>query len=194
MTAGEQYFHYLRQRSRLGLWYRRYWLYPRLSKFLHGRVIDVGCGIGDFLAHRKGTVGVDINSANVEWCRRQDLDAYLMAQDVLPFANGSFDSAVLDNVLEHLNVPHPLLCEIRRVLQPGGTLVVGVPGTRGYASDRDHKVFYDEAALVSTMAALGFGLRQVFHAPLRSEWMNKRIRQYCLYGVFGNDGFLSQAN
>ena len=187
MTAGEQYFHYLRQRRRLGLWYRRYWLYPRLSKFLQGRVIDVGCGIGDFLAYRKGTVGVDINPANIKWCRIQGLDAQLMTQDVLPYADGSFEGAVLDNVLEHLNSPQPLLAEIRRVLRTGGILVVGVPGTLGYAADPDHKVFYDEAALVSTMGALGFGLRQVFHAPMRSDWMNKRMRQYCLYGVFGND-------
>jgi len=93
----------------------------------------------------------------------------------------------MDNVLEHLNVPHPLLCEICRVMQLGGTLVVGVLGTRGYDTDPDHKVYYDEAALVSTMATLGFCLRQVFHAPMRSDWMNKRMRQYCLYGVFGND-------
>lgn len=187
MTAGEQYFHYLRRRSRLGLWYRRYWLYPRLSKLLHGRVIDVGCGIGDFLTYRTGTVGVDINPANVEWCRLQGLDAHLMAPDILPFADGSFEGAVLDNVLEHLSVPHPLLGEIRRVLRPGGTLVVGVPGTRGYATDPDHKVFYDEVALVSTMAALGFGLRRVFHTPMRSDWLDKRLRQYCLFGVFEND-------
>ena len=184
MTAGVQYHNYLLQRSRLGLWYRRYWLYPRLSKFLHGRVIDVGCGLGDFLAYRTLTVGVDINPANVEWCRLQGLNAYLMAPDVLPFADGSFEGAVLDNVLEHLNVPHPLLGEIRRVLRPGGTLVVGVPGNRGYATDPDHKVFYNEVTLVSTMAALGFGLRRVYHAPMRSGWLDKHMRQYCLYGVF----------
>ena len=46
MTADEQYYHYLRQRSRLGLWYRRYWLYPRLNKHLRGQTLDVGCGIG----------------------------------------------------------------------------------------------------------------------------------------------------
>lgn len=187
MRADEQYFHYLRQRSRLGLWYRRYWLYPRLSKFLHGHVIDVGCGIGDFLVHRTGTVGVDINPVNVEWCRLHGLDAHLIAPGVIPVADDSFDGAVLDNVLEHLNIPYPLLVEIRRVLRPGGTLVVEVPGSRGYATDPDHKVFYDEVALVSTMAGLGFGLRRVLYTPVRSEWLDKHLRQYCLYGVFGND-------
>jgi SAM-dependent methyltransferase len=184
MKVDEQYYHYLRQRSRLGLWYRKYWLYPRLNKHLLGKTLDVGCGIGDFLAHRPETVGVDINPATVEWCRDQGLDAHLMAPDVLHFADGSFDSAVLDNVLEHLTAPAPLLREIHRVLRPQGTLVVGVPGQRGYTTDPDHKIFYDEAMLVSTPAAAGFALRQIFHTPLRSNWLDVHMRQYCMYGVF----------
>jgi SAM-dependent methyltransferase len=186
MTCSEQYSHYLRQRSRMGLWYRRYWLYPRLCAFLQGRVIDIGCGIGDFLTYRQATVGVDINPANVDWCRSQGLDAHLMKEDVLPFVDDSFDGAVLDNVLEHIADPRALIFEIRRVLHPRGTLVIGVPGAHGYTCDSDHKIFYDEATLVSTMVALGFGLQKVYHAPIRSEWMNKSLRQYCVYGVFVN--------
>jgi len=184
MTDDKQYYHYLRQRSTLGLLYRRYWLYPRLSRHMHGQVLDVGCGIGDFLIHRPGTVGVDINPANVEWCRHQGLDSHLMALDILPFSDSNFDNAILDNVLEHLVLPTLLLREIHRVLRPNGTLVVGVPGLRGYATDPDHKVFYDEALLVSTLASAGFGVQQVSHMPCRSDWLNSRMRQYCIYGVF----------
>ncbi|UCV28955.1 class I SAM-dependent methyltransferase [Ferribacterium limneticum] len=187
MTAPEEYFEYLKGRSRLGWLYRRYWLYPRLCRYLDGKTLDIGCGIGDFLNHRTGTVGVDINPATVEWCLRRGLDAHQMSPNVLPFQDVSFDSAILDNVLEHLIEPAELLKEIRRVLRPHSSLVVGVPGHRGYATDSDHKVFYDEATLVSTLAAAGFGLQRLFHMPLRSAWLNVRIRQYCLYGVFERD-------
>jgi len=184
MTENDRYYEYLKGRSYLGLWYRRYWLYPQLCSQVHGLTLDLGCGIGDFLSYRTGTVGVDINPATVEWCQQQGLDARLMLPDLLPFKEASFDSVVLDNVLEHLAEPKPLLAEIHRVLRPSSVLVVGVPGKRGYASDPDHKVYYDEVSLVSTMADARFCLQRLFHAPFRSKWLNMRIRQYCVYGVF----------
>lgn len=184
MMTPEHYFEYLQRRSWLGWWYRKYWLYPRLCRQLAGHTLDVGCGIGDFLRHRPGTVGVDINPLTVDWCQRQGLDARLMVPDRLPFEAASFDSAILDNVLEHLAQPESLLGEIHRVLRPQGILVVGVPGKRGYASDPDHKTYHDEGSLIATLSRAGYGVRCLFHMPLCSQWLNARMRQYCLYGVF----------
>jgi len=187
MTNSEGYFEYLKGRSRLGWLYRRYWLYPRLCRYLDGKALDIGCGIGDFVQHRSETVGVDINPLTVEWCRRRGFDVRQMSYNVLSFQDNSFDSAVLDNVLEHLADPVELLSEIVRVLRPRGSLVVGVPGRRGYMMDSDHKIFYDEATLVSTLASAGFHLQHLFHMPFKSVWLDSRMRQYCLYGVFERD-------
>lgn len=187
MTVQEEYFEYLKKRSRLGWLYRRYWLYPRLCQYLDGKTLDIGCGIGDFLKFRTDTVGVDINSATVGWCRRRGFDAYQMLPNAIPFPDDSFDSAILDNVLEHLAEPAELLIEIARVLRPGSSLVVGVPGRGGFATDSDHKVFYDEATLVSTLVTAGFRLQYSFYMPFRSAWLDVRMRQYCLYGVFVHD-------
>lgn len=149
--------------------------------------MDVGCGIGDFLRYRPGTIGVDVNPLTVEWCRQQGLDAQLMYSNQLPFKSASFDSVILDNVLEHLSVPTPLLHEIHRVLRPRGILLAGVPGLRGYASDPDHKVFYDPNLLVSTMAKAHFGLQHLFYTPFRAQWLDSHMRQYCVYGVFHSE-------
>jgi SAM-dependent methyltransferase len=105
MTAEEQCHRHLRQRNRLGLRYRPYWLNPRLDKHLQGQTLNVGCGIGDFLTHRLRTMGVNINPATVEWCHSQGLAAHLMETDVLPLDRSSFDRAVLNNDLEHLTAP-----------------------------------------------------------------------------------------
>ncbi len=184
MTDHKEYFDYLRQRSGLGLLYRKYWVYPRLSRALHGRVLDVGCGIGDMLAYRPNTTGVDINPHTVAWCRSQGLDVYEMVEDVLPFDKSSFQGVVLDNVIEHLYDPEKLLCEIHRVLEPEGVLVVGVPGLLGYASDSDHKLFYDEAKLVEALSKVGFTRSRMIHLPLPIPGIGRWLRQYYLYGVF----------
>ena len=184
MTEHQVYFEYLRQRSRFALLYRNYWLYPRLNKELHGHVLDVGCGVGDLLAFRPNTTGVDINPHTVAWCRSNGLDAHEMINDVLPFEDLLFQGAVLDNVLEHIADPRPLLSEISRVLVPRGVLVVGVPGKRGYAADSDHKIFYDEALLGEVFSHAGFARRRMISMPLPIPGLGRWLSQYCLYGVF----------
>lgn len=184
MTDSKEYFDYLRQRSKLGLLYRKYWLYPRLSKVLQGRALDVGCGVGDMLAYRPNTVGVDINPKTVEWCKTQGFEASLMEQDRLPFEDKSFDSLILDNVLEHIEQPSAMLVEINRVLVAKGMLIVGVPGTLGYSTDPDHKVFYTKEKLVETVTNYGFVVEDLFAMPLNLNWLDSKISQYCIYGIF----------
>jgi SAM-dependent methyltransferase len=180
------YFEYLKNRGRLGLAYRKYWLYPRLCRHLTGRVLDIGCGLGDFLRYRPDTIGVDVNPNAVSWCNSQGLRALLMQDGVLPFADHSFDAVVLDNVLEHIKEPQALLAEIKRVLKADGVFLVGVPGRKGYASDPDHKVFYNEQTLAQKLGESGFKNREFFHAPFKLKNFDNYIRQYCIYGVFVN--------
>lgn len=185
MGDHDEYFDYLRRRSRLGAVYRTRWLYPRLARRLMGRALDIGCGIGDMLVYRANTVGVDINPRTVAFCKARGAHAVLMRPDELPFADGEFDSVLMDNVLEHIPDPGCLLAEAHRILRTGGRLLVGVPGARGWASDPDHKVFYDEQMLRACMHAAGFDCVECFYTPLwRSGWLGRTLRQYCLYGVF----------
>jgi len=152
---------------------------------LKGNTLDVGCGIGDMLSFRPNTVGVDINPHNVAFCKELGHDVKLMMPDLLPFEETSFESVLLDNVLEHISKPTPLLAEIRRVLKPQGVVLIGVPGIRGQASDPDHKYFYDEAALSLYAKSNGFKVLKVFHMPMgRSLFLSSHIRQYCIYSVW----------
>ena len=105
----------------------------------------------------------------------------------LPFGDAEFEGVVLDNVLEHLSEPKPVLAEIRRVLSVSGTLIVGVPRRRGYASDQDHKIFYDGDALVATLGEAGFAVSKLLHMPMKSAWMDQNMPQFCIYGVFTRD-------
>lgn len=182
----KQYFEYLKTRSALGDLYRKFFLYPRISKHLHGRTLDIGCGIGDMLRHHPNCIGADINPYNVDYCLSMGSQAFLFKDDTLPVEDASFDSALLDNVLEHIEQPKNILAEIRRVLKPNGRLIVGVPGIKGFESDSDHKLPYDEEALVRIAEDANYKINGFFYTPLfKSPLLSRILRQYCIYSVWG---------
>ena len=182
MEDNKKYFEFLKNRSVLGRLYRKIYLYPKLSRLLNGRMLDIGCGIGDMLAFRPNSVGVDVNPFNVAFCKAHGFDALEMPFDQLPFADNTFDSVLLDNVLEHISNPTPLFCEIRRVMRQDAVLLIGVPGLKGQSSDQDHKVFYDEAKLSALAVQLGFDVKCLTHTPLvKSKILSRYLRQYCIY-------------
>lgn len=181
MKEYDDYFAYLRKRSKLGYLYRKFWLYPFVCRQVNGKVLDVGCGIGDMLKYHPGTVGVDINPATVNFCQESGLDAILMEKDRLPFSDEVFDSIILDNVLEHIETPLPLLAEINRVLKKNGILLIGVPGRKGYKSDSDHKIFYDEKALETVSLKSRFTIKKFFYLPIKFKILGSIMKQFCIY-------------
>lgn len=164
--------------------YRQFILYPAISKRLVGKTLDVGCGVGKFLKFRPNTIGADINPYNVDYCKKRGFNAVLIQEENWPFEAETFDSALLDNVLEHIPDPHSILNSIKKVLKPRGRLVVGVPGPVGFAHDSDHKVFYTEEKLIKLMKSEGFKCIDNFHMPLKSTFLENRIYQYCYYLTF----------
>ena len=115
MSESREYYEYLRKRSLLALVYRRFYLYPKLNAYLTGKILDVGCGIGDFVRSNPNVIGVDISPQCVSFCKSEGLDVHLMSSNRIPFDSNTYDSVVLDNVLEHLLQPHELLGEINNV-------------------------------------------------------------------------------
>lgn len=185
-ASSQQYFEYLTQRSVIGLLYRKFFLYPRLNHMLQGRVLDYGCGIGDFLRYRHNSSGVDINQYGVDYCKSRGLDVQLAKGGMIPHPESSFDSVILDNVLEHIppvDVDR-VIGEIMRVLQPGGRLLIGVPGIKGYAADCDHKRFYTETDVINLLSRYGASPVKTLHMPLRSKWATRHLSQYCVYISF----------
>ena len=181
-TPDQEYYEYLTKRSIHGYLYRRYVFHPRIIKYIKGKCLDVGCGIGDFVKHCPDCIGVEINDMLVEFCVERGLDVQLSQPDKLPFGENSFDSIMLDNVLEHLSDPSALMQEISRVLRIAGVLVVGVPGTKGYASDPDHKIFYDKELLIRTIECYGYELENILNIPLPG--LSNVLKSFCIFGVF----------
>ncbi len=183
----EEYYKYLTTRSKLSFFYRTNILYPAIDKHLSGKVLDVGCGIGDFLAYRtNNTIGIDINDFNLQYCKKNNHEVYKIENNTYPFSNETFDGAVLDNVLEHLVSPEITINEINRILKLNGVLVIGVPGKKGYTMDSDHKKFYEEKEMNELLLNCGFKNVKYLYPPLffKSDFVSNKMSQYCIYGVF----------
>ncbi|MFV2116177.1 class I SAM-dependent methyltransferase [Micromonospora sp. LOL_025] len=107
----------------------------RLSGDVSGRrILDAGCGSGPLSAalRAKGAVvtGFDVSAAMVDLARqRLGEDADLHVADLsapLPFADAEFDDVVASLVLHYLEDWSGPLAELRRVLKPGGRLILSV--------------------------------------------------------------------
>lgn len=183
----EAYCEYLQKRTLIGTIYHQRFLFPRICSFLHGNILDFGCGIGEFLKFRSDAVGVDINEYNVDFCKSMGLNAFVLKDDgKTPFESSSFTGVVMDNVIEHISLDKVDSCvaEVKRLLIPGGILVIGIPGMKGYAMDDDHQVFYTETSLNVLLQRHGFRRKSSFYMPLPWTFLSQYLSQYCIYVVF----------
>ena len=139
------------------------------------RVLDLGCGAGRFVAALRDAgaepVGVELAEAALERARANapGADLRLVADDgSLPLEHASVDLVWCSEVLEHVPDTAHLLLEVRRVLKPGGRLLVTVPhhGRLKAAADRAHAL---RGALRPARAAPA-----LLHAPLAGRHARAR--------------------
>ena len=106
-----------------------------------GRILDVGCAGGLFLAlaavyasdHNAGfnsrylPEGAAFDPGEADLARRISGVPVHRISDLAKLENTRYDGITLLNVLEHVNRPVELLRELRRLLRPGGALIISVP-------------------------------------------------------------------
>src|SRR6266480_4122500 len=111
-----------------------------------GRVADIGCGPGVFIRylckHATHVFAADIDEATLgrvkaRHRRNKNLHCVVALADCLPFMDGGLDTVLLLEVLEHLTDDSAGIREVRRVLAPGGKLVLSVPVPPGEMNETD---------------------------------------------------------
>jgi SAM-dependent methyltransferase len=95
------------------------------------RILDAGCGSGRNMVElaRHGTVtGIELSATSVELARERKVGEVVEGSLLeMPFESGSFDFGASLDVIEHLQDDVGALRELRRVIAPGGTLLITVP-------------------------------------------------------------------
>ncbi|OGY08594.1 MAG: hypothetical protein A2782_03240 [Candidatus Blackburnbacteria bacterium RIFCSPHIGHO2_01_FULL_43_15b] len=95
-------------------------------------ILDAGCGTG-LLAKKLqlfgNVTGVDISPEAIKYAKKRGVNARLASITKLPFKNATFDLIVSVDVLYHQKVENDrtALLELKRVLKPGGVLILKVP-------------------------------------------------------------------
>lgn len=146
------------------------------------RVLDLGCGLGDFaavLAERgEDVVGADVSEAALRLARSRHPGLELVrCGEELPFADETFDVVWAGEVLEHVQDGLGLLAEVRRILPPGGRLLLSTPDhgplrrlrlglsraafERNFDPRSDHVRFFTARTLRQTLEAAELGEAEI---------------------------------
>lgn len=104
-------------------------------KDVKGKVLDVGCGVGDFCEainfYRPDleVYGIDISKKAIEVAKTRVKNANFKVSDAqeLPFKDSFFDAVLCFDLIEHVRFPQKALKEACRVLKPGGIFHAHIP-------------------------------------------------------------------
>jgi SAM-dependent methyltransferase len=137
------------------------------------RILDAGCGGGgnlSLLTSYGSVTGLEPSAEAASRARSRDLGLIVEGTlEKLPFEEDSFDLAVALDVIEHLDDDVRGLAELKRVIAPGGHLLVTVPAYPRLWSYHDvvngHRRRYIRRTLVSAALAAGW-------TPLRTTYFN----------------------
>ena len=138
------------------------------------RILDVGCGTGAnllMLSKYGDAEGVDISEDALEFCRERGLEKVkLGAGEELPYEDGTFDLVTALDVVEHMDDDLAGLSEMRRVLRPGGRVLLFVPTFMflwGVQDDvSNHRRRYRLSELRRVLEQAGFEVERTTYANI----------------------------
>lgn len=142
-----------------------------LSGYENKRILDAGCSGGALLNHLRKEgfrrlCGVDKSRAAVASCRKKGIGAvYVCPAEKTPFGKNSFGAIIASDILEHIKDDFAAVREWKRLLKPGGMLLVFVPAFQFLWGPHDEANFhvrrYDKARLCGMLRKNGLEIERV---------------------------------
>lgn len=169
------------------------WQSRLIAKEIGQRVIEVGCGIGNFtetIVDREAVLGVDVDGGCVAQFRRRFADqSHLRAEvcdvsseEFLKLAEFEADSCIAINVLEHIDDDQKALANMASVVKPRGKIVLLLPAFSSLYGPIDrnlgHYRRYSQGSIRETAKSLGLTISKlnfVNFAGFFGWWMNARV-------------------
>ena len=182
------------------------------------RLLDLGCGDGNNLAwlsaFAERAYGSDYNLVRLVRAKARNPAATIFAADILDFPAeaGAFDLVFFNHVIEHIPDDMSALHTVKRILRPGGLLVLGTPNEGAWwwqwayrrdpqsRASTDHCHFYTGESIGAKMRQAGFELLDTHYMGWGPpDWkLDGRIRKYKLvddvFSVLGRTFMERQAS
>ena len=152
--------------------------YPR--RRVRGKVLDIGAGSGKYLRYLKeldwDVYGLEPSHRGVGFAHADGLTNVIHGSAPhIPFSDSMFDVVNLHHVFEHVEDPDPTLQAIRRVLKPGGEVIITVPNFSSLASRifgrywggidlPRHLFYYNAQSLRGLLQKHGFQVVETFYS------------------------------
>lgn len=107
--------------------------YVVAHQWVKGSLLEVGCGEGRgiewLVPHITTYAAIDKIASAIEKLKQRFPQGNFVSGNLppLPYKDGTFDSVVSFQVIEHIDDDHAFLAEIHRVLKPGGVALITTP-------------------------------------------------------------------
>jgi len=140
------------------------YLFNRFHMHSGDKLLEIGCGRGEFIQAFQN-LGLDCSAIDMADCKMDTavnipVQRVDVSKEPLPYKDNTFDVVYHKSLLEHLFSPEHLIKETRRVLKPGGSVVILTPDWRSqmevFYEDHTHVKPYDKTALQDLLKIYGF--------------------------------------
>lgn len=182
-----------------------------------GNFLDVGCGKGDFLRYAASKLpnyichGTELDKNLIEYIQGSSDEYYkklnISKGDLLDcnFDSNNFDIVTIMHVLEHLPNPRRVLEEAKRILCPGGLLIIAVPNYQSFIRNiygtswpyfryPFHLYHYSTSNLSLFLKDLGFEIIKAesyyFSSFHMAYLITKLLNNYLPFGLFQKEKLL----
>jgi SAM-dependent methyltransferase len=168
------------------------WLYDKISRNVHGKILEIGSGIGNISGFLlTGQSSVYLSDLREEYCQilekkfrgHKHLGGIYLLDLSLPDFPGrypdileKFDTVIAINVIEHIRDEQTAIWNAKSLLRSGGRLIVLVPAIPGLYNSLDrhlgHYRRYTKSELRKRFEQVDLNFRgsQYFNAPAIPGW------------------------
>jgi 2-polyprenyl-3-methyl-5-hydroxy-6-metoxy-1,4-benzoquinol methylase len=165
-----------------------------VKKYSTGRVLmDIGCGTGEFLSYCKRndfeTTGIEPNEKARRFASEEFQLSVFGENKLDDFLPASFDIITMWHVLEHVHKLNERLQVVKRLLKPGGTLIIAVPESNSWDAGNyknfwaaydlpRHLYHFSQGTMKKLAEKIGFSIISIVPLKLDSFYISLLSEKY----------------